>query len=512
MDYVNHKWINPKTIERRLYQETILNTAINGNTLVVLPTGLGKTPIAAMVSAYILDKDMYKKILFLAPTKPLVEQHKKSFERFLKIGPDELRIITGSIKAENRPDEYKKADIVFSTPQTIKNDLINHRLSLKDFSLLIIDEAHHSVGNYAYTYIARKYMDTSEKPLILGLTASPGSHHEKINEIKKRLFIDYVEIKTRNDADVKPYIKERDEKIVKVEMSDEQKKIVKLLKDMKDEKMEKIKKWGLVGKYTNKKQLLSLQKKISKSTSGMKYTALSIIAELIKIDYALILAETQCIHGLENYFNKIYKESTENKTRASERIASDERFMKAYNICKKLSYHNEEHPKINKLKLIVEDALKSNAEKIMIFAQYRDTIETIYKSLKDIKGAKPIEFIGQTMKSGKGLNQKEQSRILNEFKLGIYNILIASQVGEEGLDVTETDLVIFYEPIPSGIRKIQRSGRTGRTKKGNIIVMITNDTRDNAYYWISKSKEKTMTRILDNMKVHHSLKEFDNND
>lgn len=508
MDYVEHKWINPNTIERRLYQETILSTAIRGNTLVVLPTGLGKTPIAAMLTAYRLEMDMNKKILFMAPTKPLVEQHKKSFERFLKIGPDELKVLTGTIPPEKRKELYKSADIVFSTPQTIKNDLVKGCLNLENFSLLVFDEAHHSVGNYAYTYIAKKYVEQSGNPLILALTASPGGKYEKVDEIKKRLFIDYVEIRTRNDPDVKPYIKQRKEEYEEVELSSEQKQIKVLLEEMKAERLTKLEQWGVIDKSMRKTELLKIQNKLAKSSAGFKYAALSILAEAIKIDHGLILLETQCLYALRKYFEKILEEGSNGFTKAAERISSDKRFLQAYSICDRLVRENSEHPKIRKLVDLVHQHIEAGIERIIIFAQFRDTISSIYNALKSIPFAKPVEFIGQAKRSGKGLSQKEQVQILNEFKLGVYNVLIASQVGEEGLDVTETDLVIFYEPVPSGIRKIQRAGRTGRTKTGKIIVLVTKDTRDKAYYWSAHHKERKMERILKVMKSQQSLTKF----
>ena len=162
--FVSHPWINPNTIEDRDYQKNIVKTAVSGNTLCVIPTGLGKTSIAALVAADCLQKDMNKKILFLAPTKPLVNQHKKTFEKFMKIGEDELKAITGEDKPELRANIYKKADIVFATPQTIRNDLKANILSLKDFSLVIFDEAHRAIGEYAYPYIAKVYKYHCKNP------------------------------------------------------------------------------------------------------------------------------------------------------------------------------------------------------------------------------------------------------------------------------------------------------------------------------------------------------------
>src|SRR3989338_7434558 len=122
-EYVSHPWINAGTIEKRSYQDHIANAARQGNLLCVLPTGMGKTQVAALVAAERLQKNMNAKILFMAPTKPLVDQHRNSFERMLKIGEDELKTVTGSDKPEDRKELYQKADIVFSTPQTIENDV-----------------------------------------------------------------------------------------------------------------------------------------------------------------------------------------------------------------------------------------------------------------------------------------------------------------------------------------------------------------------------------------------------
>ena len=73
-EYFSHPLIQENSVERRRYQEEIISSAVNKNTLVVLPTGLGKTVIALGVSAYTLSK-VGGKVLILAPTKPLAEQH-----------------------------------------------------------------------------------------------------------------------------------------------------------------------------------------------------------------------------------------------------------------------------------------------------------------------------------------------------------------------------------------------------------------------------------------------------
>ena len=159
-----------------------------------------------------------------------------------------------------------------------------------------------------------------------------------------------------------------------------------------------------------------------------------------------------------------------------------------------------EHPKLEKtLEIVKEEIRKKTNSKIIVFANYRSSVEKITKLLKG-NGIEAREFIGQAVKNGKGLKQKEQIEILNEFNLELFNVLVATAVGEEGLDIEEVDLVIFYEPVPSAIRSIQRRGRTGRTKTGRVIFLIAKGTRDEGYYWSAYHKEKRMKRILKGFK------------
>ena len=87
-----------------------------------------------------------------------------------------------------------------------------------------------------------------------------------------------------------------------------------------------------------------------------------------------------------------------------------------------------------------------------------------------------------------GLKQKKQIETVQNFREGVFKVLIATRVGEEGLDISEVHHVIFYDNVPSSIRYIQRRGRTGRKDAGKLIVLIAKDTIDETYYWIGKRK------------------------
>jgi len=110
-----------------------------------------------------------------------------------------------------------------------------------------------------------------------------------------------------------------------------------------------------------------------------------------------------------------------------------------------------------------------------------------------MEGVNPVRFVGQAKRGAdKGLSQREQRALLDAFRSGMYNVLVATSVAEEGLDIPSVDLVVFYEPVPSEIRWIQRRGRTGRFGRGRVVILVAKGTRDQAYYWSARIKERKM--------------------
>ena len=119
-------------------------------------------------------------MLILAPTRPLVNQHRTSCEKFLDIDDEKIISFTGRVSPEKRINLFEKSKIIISTPQIIKNDLVRGRYDLKQVSLVIFDEAHKTKGNYAYNFVSSEYINSCSDPLILGLTASPGKDYYRI--------------------------------------------------------------------------------------------------------------------------------------------------------------------------------------------------------------------------------------------------------------------------------------------------------------------------------------------
>jgi ERCC4-related helicase len=490
MKFVKHSLIKPKTIEFRTYQETVLNTAVNKNTLAVLPTGLGKTTLAILLAAYRLEKYPKSKILIMAPTKPLCEQHQKTFQKYMNIPEEEIILVTGMIAPKKRRDLYEFATVISATPQTIQNDLRTGILDLYEFSLLVVDECHRSVKKYAYPFVAKVYTEKSKYPRILGLTASPGSEEEKINRICKNLFIDSVEIRTDSDEDVKPYIKEIETEYVKVDLPENLKTAQEKLKKALNSRLEKLKKYNIY--VRNKRELLQAQKKVSREIATNKkpimFYLISLIVESIKIWHTLELMETQSVKAVKLYLEKVKQK----KTKSDKGVLNDPDFVNAISIIEK----SDEHPKLIKLQEIIKREIENNkAVRIIVFSHFRDNIHNIYNNLDGI--CFPVILIGQS--GERGLSQKEQIEVISEFNEGYYNCLITSPIGEEGLHIPSADIAIFYDSVASEIRTIQRRGRVGRTKVGKIIFLLTKKTRDEAYYWTSQRREKRMKTILKQM-------------
>ena len=502
-----------KDVVPREYQKNILETCKKTNCLVVLPTGLGKTLIALMLTIERMKLFPGQKVLLLAPTKPLIEQHLKYFKKYLPELFADMQLFTGQVNSENRKKIFKTADIIFSTPQCIANDLKKEYYKLDEVCLLIEDEAHRCVKNYDYNYIAKRYKSQAgENFRILGLTASPGSDLKKISEICKNLSIEEVELRTRDSSDVKSYLKEREFEKVEIDFPEEFEKVRATLTKLYEGYIEELKVRGIAFGPVNKTRLIQIQKQISNNLSrGEKnynsMLGLSACAQAIKLQHALELLETQTIVGLKEYLEKLRLEARNRKSKGIVRLVAKNDFNYVYSQINEFFVKGIEHPKLEYLKEIISYEMKLNPNfKAIIFSQYRDTTQAIVRTINEISGVKAKSFVGQAKRKETGLSQKEQKKIIEEFSFGEINILCATSIAEEGLDIPEVNAVIFYEPIPSAIRTIQRAGRTARLEKGKWIILVTKGTRDESYYYVSKAREKKMESAIKSVKNNLSLK------
>jgi Fanconi anemia group M protein len=497
--FIEHELIKPSSIEQRDYQTNIAAAAMKESTLVVLPTGMGKTIVALLVIADTLLKKKGK-VLFMAPTKPLVQQHAGFLKQhLLKFEPT---MFTGENPPKQRKAIWTESRLVVSTPQVVENDLEEGRIELNQVDLIVFDEAHRAAGDYAYVSIGKRFSG-----LALGMTASPGSEVSKIAEVCENLGITNVEIRSELDEDVVKYTQDVRTDYVAVNVQEGMSRVVYLLKQIFDEQLTKLRGWGFLDpkKPATTRDLLAAGNVIrARLNSGRKsfslFKAASTQGLAMKINHAVELAETQGKGALENYFDKLAKEGGEKGgSKASRDLVKDARFQQA----RTLLYGMElDHPKLEKLVPILRQQFLAKPDsRIIVFTHYRDTCDIVTQMFEKIEGFRPVRFVGQATKGEDiGLNQKEQKEIIEKFQDGRYNILVSTSIAEEGLDIPATDLVVFYEPVPSEIRTIQRRGRTGRRRAGRVIVLVTRDTKDEAYLWSSKKKEQQMRRELDSLK------------
>jgi len=490
-------------IEPRLYQQVIFNTAAARNTLAVLPTGMGKTLIAELLAAHRLEHYPGSKIVVMAPTRPLVQQHLDTFQKDFSLPEGAMVLFTGNVPPAKRAVLWQDAIIIFTTPQGFENDILSGRISFKDVSLLVVDEAHRAVKDYAYVFLAERYQKEAEHARILGLTASPGSDKETIEEVCRNLCIEEIEYRSQESADVLPYIQEVVVEHIKVRMPDEFKSVHAALRRCFEQRIEALKQLGVVNRnaFQNKTGMLKAQAALhARAARGERdyqsLKSMSLLAEALKVQHAIELIETQGVAPLLKYAEKLSKEAARGQSKAVQNVVRDANYKTAVVLLERLHEQEIEHPKLRAVQKVVLKELYGNKEaKVIVFNQYRDQAVRIKEALDAINVPSKV-FVGQMKKGETGMSQKEQHVILEEFRNGEFNVLIATSVAEEGLDIPKVDTVIFYEPVPSAIRTVQRRGRTGRLEKGRIVMLITEGTRDVAYRFAAQNKEKRMYRVL----------------
>jgi ERCC4-related helicase len=525
------KALNPKThlrflreekLESRKYQVDIARKCAHANSLVVIPTGLGKTIISLLVVAEVLESfPANSKVIMLAPTRPLITQHHESFQEFLTISSDKMAELMGNVSSDKRPRLFQESQVLFFTPQTLRNDLVAGRYGLQDTCLIIFDEAHHASGDYPYGYISDVFTEQNPDGIILALTASPGSSEERIDELCTILHIEKenVHVRTREDEDVKGYLKPMDIYKIGVDMTELMEDARLVTYQLIEERLHYLVQFGfleasgekLVTK-TTRKQLVELNTElIAKVSSAGKesnvYGAISVNAQALIMYHVLELIEQQGLDALLLYLEKLFKDATKKNSSKANRILASDRRIRQMRL--ELQKHQSEypdlliHPKLLILKkLLLEQITSDPSSRVLVFVKLRDSvlnIATYFERFPLIKGQR---FVGQATKSkkDKGISQAKQLQILEEFKNGSVNVLIATNVAEEGLDIAECDMVVFYDIVASEIRYIQRKGRTARKKEGRVVLLYTRNTNDEIYLRIALTKLKRMNTNLKNGK------------
>jgi Fanconi anemia group M protein len=385
------------------------------------------------------------------------------------------------------------------------NDLITGKVKLAEVSLIVFDEAHRAVGDYAYVFIAGQYVRESSG-LILGLTASPGSTKEAIEEVCRNLGIQHVEVRSITSPDVKPYVGGIQVIWRRVPLPPIFSAVRKHFEEFVRNQLKEARDYGYVesasAERVRLRDVLDAATKVRGefSSDAPKQILGRILVGLYASVHALRaieLLETQGFAALKQYMDNLRDRSKTRMSASARIVLQDASMMRALALVDLQAQAGQEHPKVQVLTEEVNRAFRENARRIIVFTNYRTTAEKLVEVLNSIKGISAVRLVGQATKGrDRGLSQREQTLLLEDFKAGQYNVLVATQVGEEGLDIVECDEVVFYDTVPSAIRYIQRRGRTGRKGPGRATVLIAEGTRDEAYYWIAKRREQRMVTAL----------------
>ena len=499
IDFTANSLLRLHSIDRRPYQEAIAKNALRTNTLVCLPTGLGKSVIAAYVAAERLKQVPDKSVVMLAPTKPLVLQHFKSFQKTINLDPDSIVWLTGEVAPEQRADLWRK-NLIFSTPQVFMNDLLTGKIPLNSISLMIFDEAHRAAGDYPYVFIADRY-SAADGNLILGLTASPGSSEADLREICKNLHLEWVEARTTQSEDVRPYVGGIEVKWVTVDLPQIFHDVKRELEDFLREKLRTVRDHGYLESAAldriRLREVLTARQRILEDAAGGKREVKAYLAYVyasVHAIRAIEFLETQGFPALKAHLDDLHEKGKKRASPGLKMILDDPRIARVTSIVNEAVAKELDHPKVTELIRSIRGALAKGARRIMVFTNYRITAARLVELLNKVEGVSSVRLVGQASKEkDRGLTQKKQSMILDDFRSGTFNVLVATQIGEEGLDIVECDEVIFYDTVPSAIRYIQRRGRTGRKGPGEAVILTAKGTRDEAYYWISRRREREMS-------------------
>jgi len=502
--YVDHPMLADGVIEARQYQLQLAAAAREDHTLVCLPTGLGKTTVSLLVTAYRLADDAGGKSLLLAPTKPLVEQHAAFYREALTLPDDEIVVFTGETRPDDREEMWSDARVVVATPQVVENDLVGGRVGLEDVVHCTFDECHRATGDYAYTYIAERYHADALNPLVTAMSASPGGNEEDIRTVCENLGVRNVEVMTEDDADVGEHTYDTDVQWERIDLPEQVVEVRDAINEVIEDRLEKLRELGVTrvsSPDVSQKDLNKIRAKLQElidNDQSEGYQGMSVHAEVMKLRRAVELVETQSVESVRRYFERQRNAArSSGASKASQRLVSEPKVKEAM---RKADEFDGLHPKFRRARMLLAETLGiEGGDRVIVFTESRDTAEALTDFLGEHFDAQ--RFVGQGDADGSdGMTQKEQRETLEEFRAGEFEVLVSTSVAEEGLDVPEVDLVLFFEPVPTAIRSVQRKGRTGRQTEGKVVVLMAEDTRDEAYFWISRRREQEMEDELKELK------------
>lgn len=521
MVYINNPLLRPDKLEYREYQTAIAVEALQDNSLIVLPTGMGKTPVLLQV---IMAKwDEVDKILIMAPTRPLVEQHRRFFRAMLADEPsDFVEFVHGLVQPAEREKIYHFNKVIITTPQTARHDIEEGILDPRRFGIVCFDECHRAVGEYDYCHVAALFRQAESKALMIGMTASPGTDQESVDEVCMNLGLNQRLVRTKDDPDVVEYVQPTPEEVVRVPLDPLVEEPVKRFRRLAQKTYDRLNETGRpevfrerLGDTTSKSRVLKLIESVGASLKASRnprmagqvtaspklFMVMRDLAMIVKIRHAIEMGETQGSVPMYDYLIKL----KEGDKKADAMITSSDEYKLSLRQLSASMFRDgtDPDPVTPKLKALTEIVMaefeKDPESRVLVFTTYRNALEVCYRHLKRVGDGtvRPARFVGQADgRSNRGMSQQTQRKVVQEFRDGKFNVLIATSVGEEGIDIPGCNLVVFHEPPNSAIRHIQRRGRTGRFEAGRCVILVAKGSTDEAYLQANRRGERNMQTTL----------------
>ncbi|THC97313.1 hypothetical protein EYZ11_003204 [Aspergillus tanneri] len=512
---------NEPPTQHRLDQEAIATWVFPTN--LALPTGLGKTFIAATIMLNWFRWTESAQIIFVAPTKPLVAQQISACFGIAGIPRSQTTMLTGGVAPGIRAEEWREKRVFFMTPQTLINDLKSGIADPKRIVLVVVDEAHRATGSYAYVEVVKFVRRYNQSFRVLALTATPGSNVEAVQAVVDGLDISRVEIRTEQSLDIREYVHSRNTEIQTFKNSDEMVLCMDLfsraLQPLVDQLQTLNAYWGrdpmMLTAYglTKSRQQWMGSDAGRNASFGLKGKVNSIFTVLASLAHGIDLLK---YHGITPFYRHLvhFQSNTDGQKggKYQRQVVQDESYKKLMSHLEPWTKNPEfiGHPKLEYLKQVVlnhfmdagegasaSDKNSQSATRIMIFVHFRDSAEEVVRVLRRYEPMiRPHVFVGQSSAKGSdGMDQKTQLQIVQKFKQGTYNTIVATSIGEEGLDIGEVDLIVCYDSSASPVRMLQRMGRTGRKRAGNIVLLLMEGKEEQNYLKAKDNYEKMQQMI-----------------
>ncbi|GAB2277169.1 hypothetical protein Dimus_011876 [Dionaea muscipula] len=475
----------------RSYQIEALERAIRQNTIVYLETGSGKTLIAIMLLrlySHLIRKPSSYIAVFLVPTVVLVGQQAGAIRMSLdlKVGEyyGEMNVDYWDAAIWNK--EQEKHEVLVMTPMVLLNALRHSYIKLNCIKVLIFDECHNARGRHPYACIMKEFyhrqLHDSSLPRILGMTASPikakgclsSTYWKQISELENLLNSKVYTCESESVLAVYiPFatvkLKFYDGTIVSNVLSNH-------LSDDLERLIIKHKSSPRISKLKN-----SAKDSLFKRFSGLKSTFLFCLSEL-GLWLALKAAEFFGSRDTSSFFWGDI--DIDVKSIISDFALDVFKLMSSYlpsgsewSVCENMKANAETGILTRKVVCLVESLLEYwnfkslrciiFVERVITSVVLRGLLSTVLPKLCGWN----TEYIAGNNKYPQTQSRKEQNKIVEEFRKGMINIIVATSILEEGLDVQSCNLVIRFDPSATVCSFIQSKGRA-RMQNSDFLIMV----------------------------------------